>query len=33
MRGFVSENHINLEMKMNSVIGGQICIRFNGKSI
>jgi hypothetical protein len=31
--GFIRENHIKLEMKMHSVIGGQICIRFNGKSI
>ena len=29
--GFISENHVKLEMKMYSVIGGQICIRFNGK--
>ena len=28
---FFSENHVKLEMKMNSVIGGQIFIRFNGK--
>jgi hypothetical protein len=28
---FFSENHVKLEMKMNSVIGGQFFIRFNGK--
>ena len=29
--GFFSENHVKLEIKMNSVIGGQIFIHFNGK--
>jgi len=28
---FFNETHVKLEMKMNSVIGGQIFIRFNGK--